>query len=157
MSLHPITDAYTYPQSWQEPDCCVCAEHKCSMKIVQGLFPRESTVHPSYKDKAEIDECPYQIHLTYPDRPFLVVILLSLIVQPVQFSKEQKTTTSKEEWYGKISQAEKGMYKTCRVCPLVAYVLARENEIKTVRIILSGKANNLPEDSIRERVREMYV
>lgn len=41
--------------------------------------------------------------------------------------------------------------------PLVAYVIARENEIKTVRIILSGKLNELPEKSIRERVREMYV
>lgn len=43
------------------------------------------------------------------------------------------------------------------VGPLVAYVLARENEIKTVRIILSGKQNGLSDESIRERVREMYV
>lgn len=41
--------------------------------------------------------------------------------------------------------------------PLAAYILGRENEIKTVRIILSGKRNDLPEQSIRERVREMYV
>lgn len=41
--------------------------------------------------------------------------------------------------------------------PIVAYVLARENEIKTVRIILSGKRNGLSDDYIRERVREMYV
>ena len=41
--------------------------------------------------------------------------------------------------------------------PLAAYVIARENEIKTVRIVLSGKINDLPEQSIRERVREMYV
>lgn len=43
------------------------------------------------------------------------------------------------------------------VGPLMAYLLARENEIKTVRIILSGKFNELSEDSIRERVRDMYV
>lgn len=49
------------------------------------------------------------------------------------------------------------IYNPFSVGPLVAYVLARENEIKTVRIILSGKANGLPEESIRERVREMYV
>ncbi len=41
--------------------------------------------------------------------------------------------------------------------PLAAYILARENEIKTVRIILSGKLNGLPEARIRERVRDMYV
>ena len=40
---------------------------------------------------------------------------------------------------------------------LAAYILARENEIKSVRIVLSGKLNHLPEESIRERVREMYV
>lgn len=41
--------------------------------------------------------------------------------------------------------------------PLAAYILARENEIKSVRIVLSGKLNHLPEESIRERIREMYV
>lgn len=41
--------------------------------------------------------------------------------------------------------------------PLTAYILARENEIKSVRIILSGKLNELPEAAIRERVRDMYV
>lgn len=41
--------------------------------------------------------------------------------------------------------------------PVVAYVIARENEIKTVRIILTCKQNGLSEDSIRERIREMYV
>lgn len=48
-------------------------------------------------------------------------------------------------------------YNAFSVGPLVAYVLARENEIKTVGIILSGKLNGLPDDSIRERIREMYV
>lgn len=41
--------------------------------------------------------------------------------------------------------------------PLAAFVLARENELKTVRIILSGQRNGLPEQVIRERVRETYV
>ncbi|MCD8109400.1 MAG: V-type ATPase subunit [Clostridiales bacterium] len=48
-------------------------------------------------------------------------------------------------------------YEVFSVGPLVAYVLARENEIKTVGIILSGKLNGLTDDSIRERIREMYV
>lgn len=49
------------------------------------------------------------------------------------------------------------LYNPFSVGPLVAYVLARENEIKTVRIILSAKQNDLPEEFIRERIREMYV
>lgn len=48
-------------------------------------------------------------------------------------------------------------YQPFTAGPLFAYVIARENEIKTVRIILTGKQNDLPEDSIRERIREMYV
>ena len=41
--------------------------------------------------------------------------------------------------------------------PVVAYYLARENEIRMARIILTAKANGFSEDAIRERVREMYV
>lgn len=48
-------------------------------------------------------------------------------------------------------------YNPFTVSPLAAYVLAKENEIKSVRIILSGKLNNLPEELIRERLRDMYV
>jgi len=40
--------------------------------------------------------------------------------------------------------------------PLFAYVIARQNEIKTVRIVMTGKENGLDADSIRQRVREMY-
>ncbi|SHJ41028.1 V0D/AC39 family V-type ATPase subunit [Hespellia stercorisuis] len=48
-------------------------------------------------------------------------------------------------------------YESFSVGPLFAYVLARENEIKTIRIILSGKQNGFSDEAIRERVREMYV
>lgn len=48
-------------------------------------------------------------------------------------------------------------YESFTIGPVIAYVIARQNEIKTVRNILSGKQNGLSEDSIRERVREMYV
>ena len=56
-----------------------------------------------------------------------------------------------------IDTIQPQLYDAFSVGPLVAYVLARENEIKTVRIILSGKLNKLPDESIRERVRKMYV
>ena len=48
-------------------------------------------------------------------------------------------------------------YNSFSAGPLIAYLLARENEIKTVRMILTGKQNNLPDEAIRERVRDMYV
>lgn len=41
--------------------------------------------------------------------------------------------------------------------PLFAYIIARQNEIAVVRIILSGKLNQLDDGMIRERLRDMYV
>ena len=41
--------------------------------------------------------------------------------------------------------------------PIMAYSIARQNEINTVRIILSGKLNNIDDSIIRERLRTMYV
>lgn len=41
--------------------------------------------------------------------------------------------------------------------PLVAYVIARENELKAVRLILSAKLNGLDINVINERLRDMYV
>ena len=43
------------------------------------------------------------------------------------------------------------------VSPIVAYYLARQNEIRMARIILTAKANGFGEETIRERVRKMYV
>ena len=41
--------------------------------------------------------------------------------------------------------------------PLAAYLLARENEIKCVRMILTGKQNHLPDEVLRESLRMTYV
>lgn len=48
-------------------------------------------------------------------------------------------------------------YNPFTLSPLAAYILARENEIKTVRILLSGKRNEITDEFIRERMRDMYV
>ncbi len=41
--------------------------------------------------------------------------------------------------------------------PLAAFILGRENEIRMVRLILSAKINHLPDEALRERLRETYV
>lgn len=48
-------------------------------------------------------------------------------------------------------------YNSFTIGALAAYILARQYEIKTVRIILTGKQNGLPDSFIRERIRETYV
>lgn len=64
-----------------------------------------------------------------------------------------------EKWCDNLlmDKARKSKYMAFGIEPLVAYLLAKENEIKTVRIILSGKRNNLKQEMIRERLRELYV
>ncbi|MGB4481000.1 MAG: V-type ATP synthase subunit C [Caldicoprobacterales bacterium] len=41
--------------------------------------------------------------------------------------------------------------------PIIGYLLAKENEIRIIRIIMVGKINNLPSPIIRERLRDVYV
>ncbi|SEF72268.1 V/A-type H+-transporting ATPase subunit C [Caloramator fervidus] len=41
--------------------------------------------------------------------------------------------------------------------PLIAYIIARENEIRLLRIVLTGKKNGVAPDVIRERLRDTYV
>jgi V/A-type H+-transporting ATPase subunit C len=56
-----------------------------------------------------------------------------------------------------ISHIQTQKYNSFTLSPLAAYILAKENEIKTMRIVLSGKRNDISDHSIRERLREMYV
>jgi V/A-type H+-transporting ATPase subunit C len=41
--------------------------------------------------------------------------------------------------------------------PFIAYLFAKETEIRNVRIIMTGKINRLNDDLIRERLRLGYV
>ena len=41
--------------------------------------------------------------------------------------------------------------------PLAAYYVAKETEIKALRIILSAKISGASNDTVRERMRELYV
>ncbi|MCG8502572.1 MAG: V-type ATP synthase subunit C [Firmicutes bacterium] len=56
-----------------------------------------------------------------------------------------------------ISFIKKAKYKFLGIEPLIAYLIAKENEIKIVRIIMVGKINNIANEIIRERLREAYV
>lgn len=56
-----------------------------------------------------------------------------------------------------IESIKSEKYNAFSIGPIVAYVIARENEMKTVKIILSGKLNGFDNEFIRERVRVMYA
>ena len=71
----------------------------------------------------------------------------------------EKGPSAFEKWCDdKITESlEPQKYEAFTIGPVMAYVIARQNEIKTVRMVLTGKANGLPDESILERVRRMYV
>ena len=56
-----------------------------------------------------------------------------------------------------IENIKSQKYDSFSIGPIIAYVIARENEIKTVKIILSGKINGFDNEFIKERVRVMYA
>lgn len=71
----------------------------------------------------------------------------------------KESPSSFERWSDNliIKHIRPQKYNPFTISPLAAFILARDNEIKTVRILLSGKRNDIADSSIRERLREMYV
>ncbi len=56
-----------------------------------------------------------------------------------------------------ISIVKRAKYSAMGIGPLAAYYVARETEIKALRIILSAKISGASNDTVRERMRELYV
>ncbi|MDQ2085126.1 V-type ATP synthase subunit C [Herbivorax sp. ANBcel31] len=56
-----------------------------------------------------------------------------------------------------ISFVKKAKFLSFGIEPLIGYLIAKETEIKNARIIMVGKINDIPNEKIRERLREAYV
>ncbi|MGE5613553.1 MAG: V-type ATPase subunit, partial [Bacillota bacterium] len=56
-----------------------------------------------------------------------------------------------------MDHIRKARMVTIGVEPVMAYLFAKETEIKNVRIIMTGRINGLPTEMIRERLRKGYV
>lgn len=56
-----------------------------------------------------------------------------------------------------IRYIKKAKYITFGIEPLIAYLIAKENEVKLARIVLTGKKSHLPPEVIKERLRDSYV
>ena len=84
---------------------------------------------------------------------------LSLTKYSDAVSELKKSPSAFERWCDNliIRNIRSEITHPYTIGPLAAYIIARENEVSTVRIVLSGLINDLPEESVRERAREMYV
>jgi len=56
-----------------------------------------------------------------------------------------------------IKHIKRYKYVSIGLESLVCYLIAKENEVKNVRIIISGKIGNIADDVIRRRLRENYA
>ncbi|MCL5981467.1 MAG: V-type ATP synthase subunit C [Firmicutes bacterium] len=56
-----------------------------------------------------------------------------------------------------LKVAKRAKYLMSGPEPVAGYLLAKENELKLLRIIMVGKINRLPTEEIKERLRDAYV
>ena len=71
----------------------------------------------------------------------------------------KKSSTAFEKWCDDsvIELCKGAKYEFFGFAPIAAYYFAKTTEIKTVRIVQSAKQAGVPNDIIRERVRDLYV
>ncbi len=119
---------------------------KDSQYLMKALAPCESLDVQLLADAAASGMdgiCAYLDHTVYADA----------------IDELKQSLASFERWCDNrmIETIRPEIHNPFGIGPVAAYILARDNEIRTVRIILAAKRNDLPEDLLRERVREMYV
>lgn len=64
-----------------------------------------------------------------------------------------------EKWLDNfiMNRIQKEKYNPFTISPIIAYILAKQNEIQMVRMIILLKLNRVDDEAIKERLREMYV
>lgn len=87
--------------------------------------------------------CEYLEFTKYSDS----VTFLRESIQKFEFWRDNKI----------IELIKQEKYNSFSIGPIAAYILARANELKVVRIILSGKLHHIDDNLIKERLRMMYV
>lgn len=67
--------------------------------------------------------------------------------------------SSFEKWCDNriIAMSKESKADPFTIAPLVAYILAKQNELRAVGLILTAKENSLDSTLVRERIRDMYV
>jgi V/A-type H+/Na+-transporting ATPase subunit C len=83
----------------------------------------------------------------------------SVLVEGLESYERNKTLTKLEKLADDyiFDIAKQGKYVAFGIEPLVGYLMAKENEAKIIRMIMVGKMNNISNEIIRERLRDVYV
>ncbi|MGI6575009.1 MAG: V-type ATP synthase subunit C [bacterium] len=120
--------------------------------LYQVLLPGGSIKRESFRQL--LDE-PLE---TFSDQ-FSMGPYATIVEEGVREWQEKKNLTRFEKLADDflLQYLKKNKYVTFGQEPLVGYLLAKENELKLIRMIMVGKLNNLPIEAIRERLRDTYV
>ncbi len=111
-------------------------------------------------------EIPIDLYIEGVDKPLEDLIeafkdtrYKDVIKEGILLYQEKKNLSALEklldDFFMKFLQQAKLI--TIGVEPFIVHLFAKETEIRNVRIIMTGKINNLPVDLIRERLRLGYV
>ncbi|MDR0404431.1 MAG: V-type ATPase subunit [Oscillospiraceae bacterium] len=71
----------------------------------------------------------------------------------------EKSPSELEKWRDDriTERAQREKVDPFSIGPLVAYMLAKMNEVRLVRMIIMGKINGVPKEVLRERLRRIYA
>ena len=85
--------------------------------------------------------------------------LRNALVESVKMIRETGRVTALEKLCDNLllEYIKEARYITYGIEPLIAYIAAKEHEVKTVRIIMAGKLAGISPELIRERVRDTYA
>ena len=74
------------------------------------------------------------------------------------YQKDQKISVIEKVLENKVVELIR-KYKNINygIEPVITYILAKEYEMKAIRLIMTGKINKIPNEVIKERLREIYV
>ena len=120
--------------------------------VIKALIPGG---RPDIKTYAELIEKPFEAFLAalrYADLLKLSESLKELVKGNVSMSAVEKAL---DDYV--IEEVRKSRRIAMGIEPAVAYLFYKETEIRNVRLIITGKVNKLPHESIRERVRISYA
>ncbi|MDL2235817.1 V-type ATPase subunit [Christensenellaceae bacterium OttesenSCG-928-L17] len=119
--------------------------------LEQALLPAGNLSHSSILNAFEQPvEGMAKFIATGPIGP-AVATGLEAVVQTGQNSAMEK---ARDDYL--IQLIKKDKYDVMTLQPILGYYLAREQEAKCVRLIVTAKRNGLPEQVIAERLREVY-
>lgn len=114
-------------------------------------------------DGGFIDKEVYMNSLNDTTENFVKKFLYTDYADILKLGAEEFERTGKLNMLEKLSDnfimeyIKKAKYVSFGPEPVIAYIYAKESEIKAVRMIMVGKFNNISPEVIRERLRDIYV